>query len=98
MIIRVPFLSQRLCYGLSLGLVVVATALSGCTTFKQKVADSSLDYQKTTKLNPIVLPADAQTLPFIPLYNVPQAGENTLKLKIDKSKRFVIPRPISTIK
>lgn len=84
---------------LGLGLVMACVAtLSGCTTFKQNVADSSLDYQKTAKLDPIVLPADAQTLPFIPMYTVPQTGTNTLKLKSDKSKRFELPRPISTIK
>lgn len=78
--------------------VVSTLALTGCTTFKRTVGDNSLDYTKTAKLEPIVLPANAQTAPFTPLYTVPQTGENTLKIKGDKGKRFELPPPISTIK
>lgn len=84
-------------------LLVTATVLtlmvtSGCSTFRRNVADSSLDYQTTRKLAPVNLPADAQTLPFIPMYHVPQTGENTLKLTSDKNKRFELPRPVSNVK
>lgn len=77
---------------------VAIVATSGCSTFRRNVGDSSLDYQKATKLEPVQLPANAQTLPFTPIYNVPQTNENTLKLKNEKGKRFELPRPISSVK
>ena len=76
----------------------LSVAVTGCSTFKRSVADNSLDYAKTQKLAPVQLPAAAQTLPFTPIYHVTQSGENTLKLKNDSSKRFELPRPISTVK
>lgn len=79
-------------------IAAISIAMTGCTTFKQKVGDNSLDYTRTKKLAPIQLPNDAQTLPFTPVYTVPQSGENTLKLTQDGSKRFELPRPISTVK
>lgn len=82
----------------SLTAVLMIMATTGCSTFKTRVADSSLDYSKTTKLDPIVLPVDTQTLAFTPLYNVPQTGNNTLKLKNETGKRYELPKPISTIK
>lgn len=84
----------------SLAVGVLATAVlltSGCATFKRHVSDNSLDYSKTRKLDPIALPADAQTLPFTPLYQVPESGANTLKLD-DNGKRFDLPPPIRTVK
>lgn len=83
---------------LTVGMLVGLFSLSGCTTFKRNVGDNSLDYTKNTKLDPIVLPANTQTAPFTPLYNVPQTGENTLKIKADKGKRFELPPPIHTVK
>lgn len=85
----------------SLTLSALAIALMstiGCSSIKRSVGDNSLAYTKTTQLAPVQLPADAQTLPFIPMYNVPQTNENTLDLKSDKGKRFELPRPISSIK
>lgn len=80
---------------LTLGLGMTVT---GCSTIKQSVGDNSLDYTKTRTLEPILLPAEAQTQPFVPLYNVPQSGTNTLKLENDKGKRFELPRPVSSVK
>lgn len=53
-------------FNAQLALAIIASAsiaMTGCTTFKRKVGDNSLDYTKTKKLEPIQLPADAQTLP-----------------------------------
>lgn len=88
-------------FNAQLALAIIASAsiaMTGCTTFKRKVGDNSLDYTKTKKLEPIQLPADAQTLPFTPVYTVPQSGENTLKITKEGSKRFELPRPVSTVK
>lgn len=91
--------SQRLNKQMVLAIIASASiAMTGCTTFKRKVGDNSLDYTKTKKLEPIQLPAEAQTLPFTPIYQVPQSGENTLKITKEGSKRFELPRPISTVK
>lgn len=84
---------------MTLALIAAASiTMTGCTTFKQKVGDNSLDYTKTKKLAPVQLPNDAQTLPFTPIYSVPQSGENTLKISKDGSKRFELPPPIRTVK
>lgn len=80
---------------------LIATSLlltTSCTTLKRSVGDSSLDYNKTRKLDPVALPVEAKTLPFTPLYSVPTSGENTLQLQEKKSKRFELPPPVSTIK
>lgn len=91
--------SQRLNKQMVLAIIASASiAMTGCTAFKRKVGDNSLDYTKTKKLEPIQLPAEAQTLPFTPIYQVPQSGENTLKITKEGSKRFELPRPISTVK
>lgn len=83
--------SVRLFAVSTLAAVVVLT--TGCSTIKRNVSDNSLEYTKTRKLEPIALPADAQTLPFTPIYQVPESGANTLTL--DKNgKRFELPAPI----
>lgn len=70
-------------------------ALTGCQHLKpkQKLNNHSLDYTKTRKLEPVQLPAEAQTQPFTPLYQVPEMGENTLIIKSSKSKNYELPRP-----
>ncbi|MFW2179783.1 MULTISPECIES: hypothetical protein [unclassified Moraxella] len=83
---------------MGIGLVSLVLATTGCSTFKHKVGDNSLDYTKTQKLAPVQLPADSQTYPFVPMYQVPESGENTLKLTGEQGKRFVLPKPISTVK
>lgn len=91
-------IQQWLARSLLGSLLVSGLALTGCSTFKASVSDQSLAYTKTRKLDPIVLPADAQTAPFTPIYQVPAAGENTLKLQNEKGKRYVLPRPVSAVK
>lgn len=84
-------LASALMIGVSLG-------VTGCNTFKQRVGDHSLDYTQTRRLTPIELPADAQTLPFTPLYQVPEVGTNTLKLANATGTRFDLPAPISSVR
>lgn len=79
--------------------VVVMSSLTACSSFRHRVADNSLDYQKAVKLDPVLLPADAQTHVFTPIYQVPtHVGENTLNLQNQTGKRFELPKPISTVK
>lgn len=79
--------------------VFVMSSLTACSTLRHRVADNSLDYQKAVKLDPVLLPADAQTHVFTPIYQVPNhVGENTLTLENQTGKRFELPKPIATIK
>ncbi|WP_394260859.1 hypothetical protein [Moraxella boevrei] len=77
---------------------VLSVVVSGCSTFRNNVGDNSLDYQNTKLLDPIQLPANAQTQAFTPLYQLPSSGQNTLMLENEKGKRFEMPAPISTVK
>ncbi|WP_296402144.1 hypothetical protein [Psychrobacter sp.] len=70
--------------------------LSGCQATKGvfgNINDGSLAYQKAKKLDPIKLPADQDTAPFIPFYPTPAVGVNTLEIKNDSGKRFELPPP-----
>ena len=78
-------------------LAATVALTTGCSTFKRNVSDNSLEYSNKRKLEPIALPADAQTLPFTPIYQVPESGENTLKLD-NNGKRFELPAPIRSVK
>lgn len=76
----------------------VSGGIVGCTTFKQRVGDHSLDYTQTRRLTPIELPVGTQTLPFTPMYHVPEAGANTLKLANATGTRFELPAPVSSVR
>lgn len=70
--------------------------LSGCQATKGafgKIDDGSLAYQKSEKLDPIELPVEQETAPFVPLYPTPSVGVNTLDLKNESGKRFELPAP-----
>lgn len=70
--------------------------LSGCQATKGafgSIDDGSLAYQKSEKLDPILLPADQEAAPFIPLYPTPDVGVNTLDVKNESGKRFELPPP-----
>lgn len=75
-----------------------SVGVTACSSIKSRVSDNSLAYKKTTKLDPVQLPADSQTLAFTPLYQVPESAENTLKLQNAQHTRYQLPKPISTIK
>lgn len=70
--------------------------VSGCQATKSlfgNIEDGSLDYKKAEKLDPLQLPADQETAPFVPLYPTPAVGTNTLELENDSGKRFELPAP-----
>ncbi|PNK61034.1 hypothetical protein [Psychrobacter sp. FDAARGOS_221] len=70
--------------------------LSGCQASKGffgKFNDGSLAYQDSEKLEPLQLPADQETAPFVPLYPTPPVGANTLELENEAGKRFKLPAP-----
>ena len=70
--------------------------LSGCQATKGafgKIGDGSLAYQKAEKLDPIQLPADQETAPFVPLYPTPAVGVNTLDVENESGKRYELPAP-----
>lgn len=72
------------------------TILSGCQASKglfSKVDDGSLAYQKAEKLEPLELPVEQETAPFIPLYPTPPVGVNTLEIENESGKRFELPPP-----
>ena len=70
--------------------------LSGCQATKGffgKIEDGSLAYQKAEKLDPIQLPADQETAPFVPLYPTPAVGVNTLDVENESGTRYQLPPP-----
>lgn len=70
--------------------------LSGCQATKGafgKIDDGSLAYQKSEKLDPIELPVEQETAPFVPLYPTPAVGVNTLDLENESGKRYELPAP-----
>ena len=70
--------------------------LSGCQATKGffgKIEDGSLAYQEAEKLDPIQLPADQETAPFVPLYPTPAVGVNTLEVENESGKRYELPPP-----
>ncbi|ELA09000.1 hypothetical protein MOMA_01285 [Moraxella macacae 0408225] len=77
---------------------VLSFIVTGCSTFKNNVADNSLDYQNAKLLIPVELPENSKTHAFTPLYQLPALGQNTLTLENEKGKRFELPEPITTVK
>lgn len=76
--------------------VVLAVALTGCTTLKAQLgkrSNGTLDYQASQKLDPIALPVGQKTADFTPLYATPDAGENTLNLTNESGKQYQLPKP-----
>lgn len=74
--------------------------LSGCQTAKNllgKRDNGSLEYQQSKKLAPIELPAAKETAPFVPLYQTPNAGANTLKLQNESGSQYQLPKPQRTV-
>ncbi|WP_019673122.1 hypothetical protein [Psychrobacter lutiphocae] len=72
------------------------TLLSGCQAtqgFFSSFNNGSLAYQDSEKLEPLQLPEDQETAPFIPLYPTPPVGVNTLDLENESGKRYKLPAP-----
>lgn len=70
--------------------------LTGCQSVKGvlgKRDNGSLDYVHATKLDPIRLPANQASAPFISLYDVPEvAGEITPSTN-ESGRQYQLPRP-----
>ena len=58
--------------------------------------DGSLDYQQSQKLPPIKLPASQASADFIPLYETPAVGQNTLDLHNESGSQYQLPAPPKT--
>lgn len=70
--------------------------LSGCQATRDlfgRVDDGTLDYQKAEKLEPLQLPADKETAPFVPLYPTPHVGVNTIDTENKSGQRYDLPPP-----
>ena len=79
-------------------MVVLASTLvlSGCQATKDFIGkrdNGSLEYQQSKKLAPLQLPAAQETAPFVPLYQTPNAGGNTLTLQNEAGKQYQLPKP-----
>ena len=73
--------------------------LSGCGTMKGwlgKRDNGSLDYQQSQKLPPIKLPASQASADFVPLYETPAVGQNTLDLQNESGSQYQLPAPPKT--
>lgn len=83
----------------SVSALLAVVTLTGCQTLKETLRpkkalnNHSLDYTQAKKLPPVQLPVETQTLAFVPMYNVPEAGENTLSIKNPKGKNYQLMRP-----
>lgn len=80
---------------LVVGITSVAV-LSGCQATKGvfgKVDDGSLTYKDAKKLEPMQIPAEKETAPFVPLYPTPSVGTNTLELENESGQRYQLPPP-----
>lgn len=80
-------------------LLSASVLLSGCGTLKGwfgKRDNGSLDYQQSQKLDPIKLPADQASADFIPLYETPKSGQNTLTLTNESGSQYQLPTPPKT--
>lgn len=70
--------------------------LSGCQatqSFFGKRDNGSLEYQDSKKLALLQLPTEQDTAPFVPLYQTPVVGENTLSLTNEAGKQYQLPKP-----
>lgn len=80
-------------------LLSASVLLSGCGTLKGwfgKRDNGSLDYQQSQKLDPIKLPTDQASADFVPLYETPKAGPNTLTLTNESGSQYQLPTPPKT--
>lgn len=94
------FTQKRTLSALTCILLGSTLVLSGCQTAKGWLGqrdDGSLDYQDSQKLAPIELPAQQPTAPFVPLYETPNVGNNTLPLTNESGKQYQLPRPERTV-
>lgn len=76
-----------------LAMSVVLTGCSSLQIITGKRSNGSLDYQNSQKLDPIHLPASQASGDFIPLYDTPAVGTNTLDLTNESGTQYALPKP-----
>lgn len=79
----------------------VVTVLAGCSTTKSLLAkrdNGSLDYRQSQKLDPIALPKDQASAPFVPLYQTPVVQEPLPDFVNETGKQYQLPKPPSMLK
>lgn len=97
---KTSFSQKRTLSALACVLLGSTVVLTGCQTAKGWLGqrdNGSLDYQDSKKLAPIELPAQQASAPFVPLYNTPNVGNNTLQLTNEAGKQYQLPRPERTV-
>ncbi len=70
--------------------------LTGCQSIKNvlgKRDNGSLDYLHASKLDPIRLPANQESAPFVPLYEVPSVAGEVIPMTNESGKQYQLPRP-----
>lgn len=75
---------------------IAMTTMTGCQSIKGvlgKRDNGSLDYVHATKLDPIRLPAEQASAPFIPLYDVPETTGELKPSTNESGRQFELPRP-----
>lgn len=81
---------------LVLGLMTTSMVLSGCQQINSLLAkrdNGSLDYLQAKKLQPLELPANQQTAPFIPLYATPEVPQTLEPSTNQAGKQYQLPKP-----
>lgn len=70
--------------------------LTGCQSVKDTLGrrdNGSLDYVHAAKLDPIRLPANQASAPFVPLYDVPDVAGEFSPSTNESGKQYELPRP-----
>lgn len=70
--------------------------LTGCQSIKNvlgKRDNGSLDYLQSSKLDPIRLPANQESAPFVPLYEVPSVTGEVTPMTNESGKQYQLPKP-----
>lgn len=83
---------------LKLTVLCLASALTmtGCGATKGLLAkydNGSLDYQKSQKIDPIDLPKNQKTAPFVPLYQTPDAVTQLPDFVNEAGTQYKLPEP-----
>lgn len=77
-------------------ILTAVTLLTGCQSVKGvlgKRDNGSLDYLNAQKLDPIALPANQASAPFVPLYEVPSVAGEIAPSTNESGKQYQLPRP-----
>lgn len=77
-------------------LASTAMLMTGCQSTKNLFANydnGSLDYQDSKLLDPIRLPAQQETQPFVPFYPTINLGDSVIDVKNTSGKQYQLPTP-----